>query len=120
MRIDGNAPAVVGHGHEAVGREIDLDEGGVPVERLVHGVVDRFGEQVVQRLLVGAADIHAGATAHRLEAFEHLDVVRGVAALGAAARRLAGARLACRAARRGFGQGREQVPVGFLGGGLGC
>src|SRR4029450_11770084 len=43
----------------------------------------------------------------------------GVAALGTP-RRLAGARLACRAARRGFAQGREQVPVVFLGGGLGC
>jgi len=28
---------------------------------------------VVQRALVGAADVHAGAAADRLEAFEHLD-----------------------------------------------
>jgi len=56
-------------------------------ERLVHSIVDDFGEQVVQRLLVGTADIHAGPPAHRLEALEHLDVLGGVAAFAGAARR---------------------------------
>ena len=83
MRIDRNAAAIVGHGQKAVGAEFDLDEGGMARQRLVHGVVDDFGEQMMQRLLVGAADIHAGAAAHRLQAFEHLDVGRGVAGLGA-------------------------------------
>ena len=54
--------------------EFDLDEVGVARQRLVHGVVDDFGEQMMQRLLVGAADIHAGPAAHRLEAFQHLDI----------------------------------------------
>ena len=83
MRVDRNAAAIVGHGQEAVGAEFDLDECGMARQRLVHGVVDDFGEQVMQRLLVGAADIHAGPAAHRLEAFEHLDIGRGVAGLGA-------------------------------------
>ena len=60
MRIDRNAAAVIGHGDEAVLVELDLDEIGVAVQHLVHGVVDRLGEDVMQRLLVGAADIHAG------------------------------------------------------------
>ena len=47
-------------------------------------VVDDLGEQMVQRLLVGAADIHAGAAANRLETFQHLDVARGIAGFGAA------------------------------------
>ena len=42
-------------------------------DRLVHGVVEHFRHQMVQRALIGAAHIHAGALAHRLEAFEHLD-----------------------------------------------
>ena len=94
MRVDRNAAAIVRHGQEAVGAEFDLDEGGVARQRLVHAVVDDFGEQVMQRLLVGAADIHAGAAAHRLEAFEHLDIGRGVAGFGAGAREatLSGAR----------------------------
>ena len=119
VRIDGNAAAVVGHGHEAVGFHLHLDEAGMPFQRFVHGVVDHLGEQMVQRLLVGAADIHARAPAHRLEPFEHLDVARGVAGLGPA-RALAGARgLAGEAARRRLGQIREQVLVRFAGGGLG-
>ncbi len=83
MRIDRNAAAVVGDGQKAVGAEFDFDEGRMSRQRLVHRVVDHFGEQMVQRLFVGAADIHAGPAAHRLEAFEHLDIGRGIAGLGA-------------------------------------
>ena len=46
---------------------------------LVHGVVEHFGEEVVQRALVGAADVHARPLAHRLEAFQYLDVLGGIA-----------------------------------------
>jgi hypothetical protein len=59
-------------------------------------------EQVVQRLLIGAADIHARAPTHWFQAFKHLDVVRGVAALGPA-RRFARAGAARGPACRGFG-----------------
>ena len=83
MRIDGNAAAVIGHGQKTVGAQFHLDERGMPGQRLVHGVVDDFGEQMVQRLFVGAADIHAGAAAHRLQSFQHFDVGRGIAGLGA-------------------------------------
>ena len=91
MRVDRNAAAVVGDGDEAVGLHLDLDPVGVAGQRLVHGVVDDFGEQVVQRLLVGAADIHAGAAAHRLEPFQHLDVLGGIAGLADEPRVAAGA-----------------------------
>src|SRR3546814_5346216 len=40
-----------------------------------------FGGEVVQRALVGAADIHAGAAADRLEPFQYLDR-RGVVITG--------------------------------------
>jgi CubicO group peptidase (beta-lactamase class C family) len=42
--------------------------------RLVHRIVDDFGEQMVHRLVVGAADIHARAAAHGLQPFQHLDM----------------------------------------------
>src|ERR1700737_4937113 len=93
MRIDRNAASIVGDGEESVGAQLHFDEGGMARQRLVHGVVDDFGEQMVQRLLVGAADIHAGPAAYRLEPFEHLDIGCGVAGFGA-----------CRA-RRGFERG---------------
>ena len=54
--------------------ELDLDEGGVAGDRLVHRIVDHLGEEMMQRLLVGAADIHARAPADRLQPLEHLDV----------------------------------------------
>ena len=108
MRIDRDAAAVVGDGQKAVGAQFDLDERRMPGKRLVHGVVDDFGEQMMQRLFVGAADIHAGAAAYRLEPFEHLDIGRGVAGLGVArARRRPGRRAALR-----FGP--EQI-IGGLG-----
>ena len=81
----------------AVGAKLDLDEGGVAGQRLVHGIVDHLGEQVMQRLFVGAADIHAGAAADRLEPLQHLDMMRRIAALGATAARGAAA---CGGARR--------------------
>ena len=108
MRIDRNAAAVVGDGQESVGAEFHLDEGGVAGQRLVHRVVDDFGEQMMQRLFVGAADIHAGPAADRLQPFEHLDVGRGVAGFGAAG---AGGDLQRGSALR-FG-GPEQIVVGF-------
>ena len=77
MRVDRDAAAVVGDGQEAVGGELDLDEVGMAGQRLVHGVVDDFGEQVMQRLFVGPADIHAGPAPNRLQALEYLDVARG-------------------------------------------
>ena len=66
MGVDRNAAAVVGDDEVAVLGEIDLDARGVTGDRLVHGVVQHLGEQMMHRLLVGAADIHAGAPPHGL------------------------------------------------------
>ena len=99
MPIDRDAAAIVGDGDEAADLHLDFDPVGVTGQRLVHGVVDHFGEQVMQRLLVGAADIHAGPPAHRLEPFQNLDVLGGVAGLSRAAR---GSDLARRAVPRRF------------------
>ena len=82
VRVDRDAAAVVGDGEIAVRLQLHVDPGGVAGHRLVHGVVDHLGEQVMQRLLVGAADVHAGPAPHRLEAFQHLDVGGGVAVGG--------------------------------------
>ena len=74
MRIDGDAAAIVGNAKKAVRLQIHLDPGRVPRHRLIHGVVDHFGEEVMQGLLVGAADVHARTAAHGLEPLQHLDV----------------------------------------------
>ncbi len=79
MRVDGDAAAVVAHDDAAVLVQFELDPAGVPGDRLVHGVVEHFGDEMVERALVGAADIHAGVAAHRFEALEDLDVLGRVA-----------------------------------------
>src|SRR6185437_16063819 len=85
MRVDRDTAAVVGDGQKAVGRELDLDEVGMAGQRLVHRVVDDFGEQVMQRLFVGPADVHAGAAPNRLQPLQYLDVARGIAGFRPAA-----------------------------------
>ncbi len=47
-------------------------------DRFVHGIVENLGREVVQRGVVGAADIHAGAAADRFQALQNLDVLGGV------------------------------------------
>ncbi len=78
--IDRNAAAVVADGDAAVGVQLELDAAGMPGHRLVHGVVEHLGDEVMQGALVGAADIHAGAAPHRLQPFQDLDVLGGIAA----------------------------------------
>ncbi|GJE71691.1 hypothetical protein CHKEEEPN_3238 [Methylorubrum podarium] len=73
VRIDRDAAAVVGDDEGARLLQLHLDEARVARDRLVHGIVDHLGEEVVQRPLVGAADIHAGPAPHRLQPLQHLD-----------------------------------------------
>src|SRR5437763_15662885 len=79
MRIGWDAAAIVAHGDPALGGELQFDAGGKPGHRLVHRLVERLGGEMVQSALVGAADIHPGAAAHRFEALEDLDVLGGIA-----------------------------------------
>ena len=81
MRIDRDAPAVVPDRRRAVVVEHDLDPARVAGDRLVHRIVEQFGDEVMQRPLIGAADKHAGPAAHRLQPLQYLDVVRRVVAI---------------------------------------
>ncbi len=82
VRVDRDAAAVVGDGDEAVLLDLDVDPARVAGHRLVHAVVDHLGKEVMEPLLVGAADIHAGPAPHRLQPFEHLDVGGRVIGVG--------------------------------------
>ena len=73
MRIHGDAAPVVADRDGMVRVKLHLDAGGVSRHRLVHGVVENLGHEVMQRALIGAADIHAGALAHGLKPLQHLD-----------------------------------------------
>src|SRR5207247_1153422 len=77
---NGDAPAVVGDGDFVGLADPHVD----PIARAVHRFVDRVVEdlayQVVQSTQIGRTDVHAGTTAHGLEALEDLDVARAIRA----------------------------------------
>ena len=85
VRVDRDAAAIVADRDPVRGRELELDPVGVAGHGLVHRIVEHLGDQMVQGALVRAADIHARPAAHRLQALEDLDVVRGVALTAAVA-----------------------------------
>ena len=78
VRVGRDAAAVVAHGQPIAGLQRHLDAVGMAGHRLVHRVVDDLGGQVVQRVVVGAADIHARAAADGLQPLQHLDVLGGI------------------------------------------
>ena len=88
MRIDRYAAAVVGDAEIAVCIELNIDVIGMPSDGFIHRIVDDFGKQMVQRAHIGTADIHAGASTHRLKAFENFDVRGRIVAFGCGLQRL--------------------------------
>jgi hypothetical protein len=73
MRIDRHAAAIIDDGQAIAGFQRDLDPAGMAGHGLVHGIVEHFGGQMMQRPFIRAAYVHARATPDRLKAFEHLD-----------------------------------------------
>ena len=73
MLVDRDAAPVVGDGQAVAFLQRHLDAAGVAGDGLVHRVVEHFGGEVVQRTLVGPADIHPGPPPHRLQPLKHFD-----------------------------------------------
>ena len=78
----GDAAAVVGDAHRAVGQDRHVDVGRVAGQGLVDGVVDDLPDQVVQAALAGRPDVHAGPLADGVESLEDLDLGGVVLVLG--------------------------------------
>ena len=74
MLADRHAAAIVADRQPVARFQMHLDPVGMAGHRLIHRIVEDLGREMVQRPLVGAADIHAGAVAHRLQPFKDLDV----------------------------------------------
>lgn len=70
----GNATAIVLDAKGAIAVNGDKDVFAVAGQEFVDGVVHNFKDAVVEAALIGEADIHAGAFAHGLEAFELADL----------------------------------------------
>ena len=73
MRVNRNAAPIIADGYGIICMEFDFDAICMAGHRLIHGVVQNLSHQVVQGPLIGAADIHAGPLAHRLETLQHLN-----------------------------------------------
>ena len=87
VRVDWNAAAIIGNADPIAGHEFDLDSVGMAGDRLIHGVIEQFGHQMVERTLIGAANIHAGPPADGFKALQNLNIV-GCIALGGCTRRI--------------------------------
>ena len=75
----GNAAPVVAHRAGAVRVERHGHKPGVTGQSLVDGVVDDLVDHMVQaRTVIGVADIHTRALAHRVEAAQNLDRIRAI------------------------------------------
>src|SRR5690606_20699366 len=72
VHIRGDSPAVVSHGDGFIGVDDYLDLGTVAGERFVDGVVHQLEHHVVQAgTVIGVANVHAGALAHRIQALQY-------------------------------------------------
>ena len=75
---DRNAASVVRDRHRIVRVDRHFDVVAEARERLIHRVVHDLVHEVVQASRGRRADVHAGALPDRLQAFQDLDIVRGV------------------------------------------
>ena len=81
LDVSRNATAIVDDRDGIVCVDDNFDVVTVTRQRLVDGIVQDFEHHMMQASAVGSvADIHAGAFAHRVQAFEHLDAIRIVIA----------------------------------------
>src|SRR6059036_2669335 len=74
--VHGNAAAVIADGARAVGVQDDFDVVAGAGERLVHGVVDRLVDELVEAVRARVPDVHRGTLADGLKPLEDLDVTR--------------------------------------------
>ena len=73
MRVDRHAAAIVDDRQPVADIQHHLDPRGMACDRLVHRIVEHLGGEMVQRPLIGTADVHARTPAHRLQPLQHLD-----------------------------------------------
>ena len=78
MRVHRDAAAIVAHRNRVIAMKLNLDPVRVASDGLVHRIIQDFGDKVMQRTFIGAADVHAGPFADRFEPLKDLDRCRVV------------------------------------------
>lgn len=111
MEIGGDAPSVVGYGAAVpsfggvvviIVVKVEGDEGSVPRQGLVDGIVQHFVDEVVEAVGSGGSDVHSGAFADRFEAREDGDLVGRVGGGGGSVGFGVGRACGCRGGGGGF------------------
>ena len=75
LDVHRDAASVIGDGDGVPGVNGNGDVLAVPGQCFVNGIVHNFIDQMMQTGRGGGADIHTGALAHRLQAFQHLNLL---------------------------------------------
>ena len=76
--LDGDTAPVIDAGRGAVCVQRDRDLGAVPGKRFVNRVVEHLPDQVMEAASACRTDVHTGAPAHGLKAFEDGDIAGAV------------------------------------------
>jgi hypothetical protein len=78
VHLHRNTTPIILDAEGTIAMDRDTDVFAVPSQMLVDGVVHHLKHAVVKTSFIGVADIHAGAEADGLEAFEMLDLLGAV------------------------------------------
>ena len=81
VRVHRNAATIIAHHQPIIGLKRHFNAVGMAGHGLIHGVINDLGRQMMQRVFIRAANIHAGAAADGLQPFQHLDILGGIACL---------------------------------------
>ena len=77
VHVDRNATAIIDHTDRGIAVDGHDHTIAISCQSLIDGVVHHLEHHVVQAgTVIGIADVHARALAHRFQAFEYLDVAR--------------------------------------------
>ena len=81
MLANRHAAAIIPNCQPVAAFQMDIDPVGMAGHGLIHRIVQNLRRQMMQRALIRAADIHAGAVAYRLQPFQNFDI-GGVISVG--------------------------------------
>ncbi len=78
VNAGGNSAPVITHADHIIRQNFTLNMGADAGKRLVYRIINNFIHKVVKSPGPGGADIHARPFAHRLKAFQHLNILGGI------------------------------------------
>ena len=78
VHVHRNAATVINDSNRIANMDDDVNVFAVPGQCFVNGVIHDLVHEMVQPALAGIANVHRRTFAHRLDAFQFLDLVGGI------------------------------------------